>query len=42
LNQSNVSWFGVESHNKDSVADWFIPDKRSSDFPMNPDRHSLL
>ena len=38
LNQSNVSWFSVESHNNDLVADWFI--KRSSDFLMNPDCHS--
>ena len=24
------------THNNDSAADWFISDKRSSDFPMNP------
>jgi len=40
LNQSNVSWFRLESHNKDSVADWFISHKCSSDYPMNPDCHS--
>ena len=40
LNQSNVSWFRVESHNHESVADWFISDKCSSDFPMNPDCNS--
>ena len=40
LNQGNVSWFRLESQNKDSVADWFISHKCSSDFPMNPDCHS--
>jgi len=39
LNQRNVSWFRVESHNNESVADWFISDKCSSDFPMNPNCH---
>jgi len=39
LNQSNVSWFCTESHN-DSVANWFISDKRSREFPMNPDCYS--
>ena len=41
-NQSNVSLFRLESQNKDSVADWFISNKCSSDFPMNcydPDEH---
>ena len=40
LNHSNVSWFHVESHNNDSVADWFISDECSRDFPMNPDCYS--
>ena len=40
LNQSNVSWFCVESHNKDSVADWFVSNKSFIDIPMNSDCHS--
>ena len=40
LNQSNISWFHLESHNKDSVADWFMSHKCSSDFPKNPYCHS--
>jgi len=39
-NHSNILCFRIESHNNESVADWFMSDKCSSDFPMSPDCHS--